>query len=92
MRKNVMKRSELILKEYACQLSEEDLRQLNMWLGQKLHGDRAAAAEFLSQNKEIDRWLAGANGAIEWFDMMDQIQIMTERELSRRASEKKEVA
>jgi hypothetical protein len=79
-----MKNCDNAVREYVRRLSEDDLRFLNSRLGQQLFGDRAEASGFLSQNREIDRWLSSAVTATEFFDGLDLVAEYVEKECARR--------
>ena len=61
------------LREYVRRLSDDDFRFLCSRFSQMLCGDRAEILEFVSRNKEIDRWLSSASGSKELFDLVDQL-------------------
>ena len=68
-----MRKVETFLAEYAKRLSDQDLDYLRLRIEQNLCGDRADVASLLSRDREMDRWLATANGADEFFDMVDLV-------------------
>lgn len=68
-----MKNVDVSLKEYCSKLKEDDLFYLHSRYTQYLTGDRADISNFLSQSKDIDRWLAAAESSDEFFDMLDKI-------------------
>ncbi len=55
-----MKKPDTLVREFVRRISDEDLRFLNTRFRQLLEGDRAQIANILSQDKEIDKWLAAA--------------------------------
>jgi len=79
-----MKKTDAVLKEYVRGLSDEDLRFLNTRFQHMLCGDRAEIAEILSKDKDVDRWLASATLAEEWFDMLEIMGQSVVREAKRR--------
>ena len=79
-----MKNCENVLKEYARRLNDEDLKFVYFRLSQKLCGDRGEVAEFISQVKEIDRWLQSAGNCTEFFDMLDQLTEFVGKEYNHR--------
>lgn len=79
-----MKKPETILKEYVTKLPDENLKFLDSRLGQRLGGDLGEAVLELSQASEIDRWLAGAKGAVDFYDMLDLVAKYVEREAIKR--------
>lgn len=66
-----MRKPEVLLKEYCQRLSEEHLRFLSAKLGQRLNGDVGDAIEFLSKNKELDKWFVSAESSDQFYDMID---------------------
>ena len=79
-----MKKTDAVLKEYVRGLSDEDLRFLNSRFQQLLCGDRAEIADILFKDKDVDRWLASATSAEDWFDMLDVVGQNVVREAKRR--------
>ena len=79
-----MKRVDSILNEYVRRLSDDDLGFLRMRAVQNLFGDRSDIASFVQRDREIDRWLAGAAGADEFFEMLDQLGYAIVEEYDRR--------
>lgn len=74
-----MKSVDTMLKEYVRRLSDDDLRYLFSRYSQLLCGDRAEVLNFLSQTKDLDRWLAGAGSSFELFNMVDELgELVTE--------------
>jgi hypothetical protein len=85
-----MKKPDTLIREFVRRISDEDLRFLNSRFRQNLEGDRASIANLLSQDKEMDRWLASALSANEWFGMLDLIGPQVSKEWKRRMSMSKE--
>ena len=79
-----MKKTGFFLKEYCQKLSDEHVRFLYGRLSQRLGGDLADAVVFLSQFRDIDRWLNGAEDSEEFYDAIDQIHFAVEKEHERR--------
>lgn len=79
-----MKKTGFFLKEYCQKLSDEHVRFLYGRLSQRLGGDLAEAVTFLSQFRDIDRWLNGAEDSDEFYDAVDQIHLAVEKEHERR--------
>ena len=65
------KKPETILREYARRTSDEDLRYLQIRFSSLMAGDRAEIANLLSKDKEVDKVLASAISAEEWFEFVD---------------------
>lgn len=80
-----MKKPDITLKEYCQRLSDDNLKFVVQRLSQKLGGDLGDAVEFLSNIKEIDRWLANAGSSSELFDMLDQILFVAQKEYEKRS-------
>ncbi|RDJ35350.1 MAG: hypothetical protein DWQ19_11080 [Crenarchaeota archaeon] len=68
-----MKNADTMLQEYVNRLNDDELKFLFDRYSQLLCGDRAEISNFLSKNKEIDRWLGTASGSFEFFNMVDEI-------------------
>lgn len=62
-----------LIKKYCSRASDEHLSMLASSLPQSVMGDRAAACEILQEDKEIDKWLAHAASADDWFAKVDSI-------------------
>lgn len=80
-----MKKFDVVLKEYVRNLSDDDFRFLSVRLAQNIPGDLPEVADFLSRNKEIDRWLSSATSSSEWFAMIDYLGEFVSKELKRRS-------
>lgn len=78
-----------LMKEYCTRASEEDLVALVELLPQTIAGDRASACTILQRDKEVDRWLAQASGADDWFAKVDGIGEQAELELQARSRKSK---
>jgi thiamine biosynthesis protein ThiC len=85
MKKN--ERNDSFVKEYVQRLSEDDLTYLQTRFQQKLAGDAAQIADYLSRNREIDRWLASARSNREWFEMFEYVGQTVQREIIHRGKE-----
>lgn len=68
-----MKKPDTLVREYVRRLSDDDLHNICTRLSQHVAGDWAECAMIFERDKEINRWLLSANGADEWFDMVDSI-------------------
>lgn len=68
-----MKNIDSMLKEYVRRLNDDELRFLFSRYSQLLCGDRAEVVDFLSQTKDIDRWLSSATSSFELFNMVDEV-------------------
>lgn len=79
-----MKKPDVYLKEYCQRLSDENLKFLTGRLNQKLGGDMAEVLDFLSNVRELDRWLASANTSDDLFGMIDLIHTSVMKEYERR--------
>jgi hypothetical protein len=85
----MIKKPDAVLREYVRSLSDMNLETIHMCISQSFCGDRATAANMLSEVPAIDRWLSSAEGATDWFDMVDYVGEFTKKELSRRSNESK---
>lgn len=81
-----MKKPDVYLKEYCQRLSDDNLKFMTGRLNQKLGGDVAEILDFLSNVREIDRWLASACTSNDLFDMIDLIHSSVVKEYDRRCS------
>lgn len=74
------------LKEYCRRLSDDNLKFLNQRFTQKLLGDTAEVVDFLSSTKEIDKWFSSASSCEDFYDMLDHLQLIIEKEDETRQS------
>lgn len=81
-----MKKPDVYLKEYCQRLSDDNLKFMTGRLNQRLGGDTAEVLDFLSNVREIDRWLASANASDDLFDMIDLIHSSVVKEYDRRCN------
>jgi hypothetical protein len=79
-----MKKPEVYLKEYYSKLSDDNVKFLVGRLNQRLGGDLAEAVDFLSNIREIDKWLSSASDSYEFYDMIDLINNAANKEHERR--------
>lgn len=79
-------KSELtLIKKYCSRVEDADLCLLACSLPQRVVGDRSAACEVLQKDKEIDKWLACAASADDWFFKADSIGEIASLEAEARA-------
>lgn len=71
---------DLYLKEYCQRLSDDDFKYLHQRITQKLSGDMADVLNFLSNTKELDKWLSSANSCQELYKMLDLLESIIEKE------------
>jgi hypothetical protein len=81
-----MKKPDVYLKEYCQRLSDENLKFLVGRLNQRLGGDLAEVLDFLSNVREIDRWLSSAYASFDLYDMIDAIHSSVAKEHDRRCN------
>jgi len=79
-----MKKPEVYLKEYCQKISDDHVKFLIGRLNQRLNGDLAEAVDFLSNVREIDKWLVAAEDSTEFYDMIDLIHNAVAREHDKR--------
>jgi hypothetical protein len=79
-----MKKTDSLLKEYVAKLSMDHLKYLSVRLNDRIGSDLAEAAEFLSQNSEVDKFLLTSRTADEFYNMLDMVCSCVDREISRR--------
>jgi hypothetical protein len=72
------------LKEYCQRLSDENLKFLSQRFTQKLLGDTAEALDFLSSTREIDKWLSSAASCDDFYEMLESLQSIIEKEDEKR--------
>lgn len=68
------------LKEYCHRLSDENVSFLSQRLSQRLSGDIAEVLDFLSNTRELDKWLSSASSCEELYDMLDSFQLIVDKE------------
>jgi hypothetical protein len=83
-----MKKPDVYLKEYCQRLSDENLKFLYGRLSQSLGGDIAEVFDYLSNVRELDRWLVSAETSDDLFEMLDLIQSSITKEYERRCNNK----
>jgi hypothetical protein len=76
----VKKQIDSYLKEYCQRLSDEQVQFLAQRLTQKLFGDAAEVLDFLSNTRELDKWLSSAASCKDFYDMIDLFQSIVEKE------------
>lgn len=84
-----MKKKDSILREYVRALSEEDIKFLCSRLSHtygRRGGDVAAAVEFVEQSIDVDKLLGSAKDANGLYDIVDELQEYSEREMKRRST------
>lgn len=82
-----MKKPDGLLKEYTRRLSDEDLQFLYSRLNQMLAGDLADVLNFLSYDREIDRWLNNAQSVDELYASIDLLHSYLEKEAKKLVKE-----
>lgn len=81
-----MKKPDVYLKEYCQRLSDDNLKFLAQRMSQRLSGDMAEVFDYLSNVREIDRWLSAAPTSDDLFEMIEQVNLMVQREYDRRTN------
>lgn len=71
------------LKEYANQLNDTDIHCIYVGFHE---GDTGGTTDYVSKNKDIEKWLSTAESTDEFFKMMDQIQAAIDAEYRSRLS------
>lgn len=79
-----MKKPDSLLKDYAKKLSNDDLDYLDDRFKQRLCGDYADIASFLSHHKHVDNWLGSAADYGDYFNMIDVIGETVSKEIQSR--------
>jgi len=85
-------KSDSVLREYVCKLSDEDLDYVAGRLGQKLFGDVADALTFCSQCPEVDRVLKDQSSSEDFYNTLDTLEFIVDKEVSRRRVKTKKSA
>jgi hypothetical protein len=78
-----MRSSNSLLREYVSSLSYKDLLFLKTRFSQRVGGDLGEAVNFISKNEEVDKWLSSADGAEDFYQMLDVLSIEVGMALSR---------
>jgi len=78
-----MRSSNSLLREYVSSLSYKDLLFLKTRFSQRVGGDLGEAVNFVSKNEEIDKWLLAAEGAEDFYQMLDVLSVEVGVALSR---------
>lgn len=77
-----------LVKEYCSRITDEDLQTLSTLLPQQVAGDRSSACVVLQKDKEVDKWLAQAISADDWFSKVDSIGEQALVEIETRSKKK----
>lgn len=72
------------MREIFKRYNDEDLKFMQGRVNYNFGGDRAELINFLSLNKDIDKWLDSAVDSDELFDMIDLVSGVIKKEASRR--------
>ena len=78
-----MRSSNSVLKEYVASLSYKELLFLKTRFSQRVGGDLGEAVNFISKNEEMDKWLLAAEGAEDFYQMLDVLSVEVGMALSR---------
>ena len=78
-----------VLREYVRRLTDEDLNYLRTRFRQRLSGDISEIAMLLAKDTEVDSWLKEADGADEWFNMVDRVGFFVDKECERRNQDRR---
>ena len=78
-----MRSSNSVLKEYVSSLSYKELLFLKTRFSQRVGGDLGEAVNFISKNEEMDKWLLAAEGAEDFYQMLDVLSVEVGMALSR---------
>lgn len=80
-----MKKKDVVLREFARSLPDDDIRFICFRLGERKSGDLGEVVEFIQQDPEVDRVLASADNADALYDLIDEIDEYLAREWNRRS-------
>jgi hypothetical protein len=78
-----MRSSNSVLKEYVSSLSYKELLFIKTRFSQRVGGDLGEAVNFISKNEEMDKWLLSAEGAEDFYQMIDVLSVEVGMALSR---------
>lgn len=78
-----MRSSNSALKEYVSSLSYKELLFIKTRFSQRVGGDLGEAVNFVSKNEEMDKWLLSAEGADDFYQMIDVLSVEVGMALSR---------
>ena len=85
-----MKKIDMVLKQFASSLTQEELSKLYTRLNQKYEGDLATALAIISDSNhcdgEVNLWLESASNSNEFFEMVDTVTKFVNKEYDRRSS------
>lgn len=79
-----MKKHDQFLRDYFYRLSDENLKIIHSRLHFKYQGDVPEVLNFVCNNRDIDRWLVGAECVSDFFGMIDSMQESVNREYMKR--------
>lgn len=85
-KKKVGKSEVSLLKDFCGRTQDDDLRMLADLLPQSVAFDRSEACGILQNDTQIDRWLAQAASADDFFVRIDSIGDAASAELEHRAT------
>ena len=78
-----MRSSNSVLKEYVSSLSYKELLFLKTRFSQRVGGDLGEAVNFVSKSEEMDKWLLSAEGAEDFYKMLDVLSVEVGLALSK---------
>jgi len=77
-----------LLKDFCSRSSDENLVALADLLPQTIAFDRSKACSILQADQQVDRWLAQATDADDWFSRVDSVGSVAVAELESRRIKK----
>lgn len=81
-----MKKKDNVLREFARQLHDDDVRYLAGRLDDRKSGDVGEVVEWIQQVPEVDRVLSVARDAWGLYDLIDDFHDSLDREWKRRTT------
>ena len=75
-----------IFKNYVGKLSDDDLKYLNIRLSERIEHDISEAVDMILKDVEVDKLMGEADNAFGFFDMLDEAEVVVQRESKRRFS------
>jgi len=79
-----MRKPDMILREYANRISDDELKFLHTRLSQRLSGDVAEALQLMGKDPALDRLLREQQGGKELYDVIDDLQVYLDQQFKKR--------
>lgn len=79
-----MKKRSDVIRNWARELTDEDLRFVNIRLADRIGSDIYEVMQLMLRNKEVDYCYSVAKDASELFDIIDETEIIIQKEIKKR--------